>query len=110
MHRLLVAYPEPADPDAFLRYYEAHHLPLARTLPGLIDCRAMQPRPLGPGKPAHFLLFEGDFADEAALFAALGSEIGARVAADVPNYSPAGATLMHFPVPDAPPVGGGSGR
>ncbi len=28
--------------------------------------------------------------------AGLQSEIGAKVAADVPNYSPDGATLFHF--------------
>jgi hypothetical protein len=32
------------------------------------------------------------------MLAALQSEIGQRVAADVPNYSPNGATLFHFAV------------
>lgn len=99
MHRLLVSYPRPSDPDRFLDYYVQQHLPLARTLPGLIDCRYVQPQALGPGDDAAFLLFEADFADEQALFDALGSPAGARVAADVPNYSPAGATLMHYAVP-----------
>jgi hypothetical protein len=44
-------------------------------------------------------VFEADFADEAAMFAALGSPIGAKVAADVPNYSPGGASLMHYDLP-----------
>ena len=99
MHRLLVAYPRPADPARFLDYYVSRHVPLARGLPGLIDCRWMQPQPLGPGEAAHFLLFEADFASESAMLAALGSPVGAQVAADVPNYSPAGATLMHYAVP-----------
>jgi len=34
------------------------------------------------------------------MFAALQSEIGQKVAADVPNYSPDGAILFHFPVRD----------
>jgi uncharacterized protein (TIGR02118 family) len=99
MHRLLVSYPKPSDPDRFLDYYVERHVPLARTLPGLIDCRHVQPKTLGPGGDAMFLLFEADFADEGAMFEALGSPVGARVAADVPNYSPAGATLMHYEVP-----------
>ncbi len=98
MHRLLVTYPVPVEPKRFMDYYAGHHVPLARTLPGLLGCRWMQPAALGPG--AHFVLFEADFASEAAMFAALGSPIGARVAADVPNYSPAGAALMHYEVPE----------
>ena len=100
MHRLLVAYPAPVDAGRFMDYYVGRHVPLARRLPGLLDCRWMQPRALGPGAPAHFLLFEADFASEAAMGEALASAVGQEVAADVPNYSPAGATLMHYPVPD----------
>lgn len=99
MHRLLVAYPAPADAASFMDYYVARHVPLARTLPGLLGSRWMRPAALGPVEPPHFLLFEADFADEAAMFAALGSPIGAQVAADVPNYSPGGAVLMHYAVP-----------
>ncbi len=98
MHRLLVAYPRPADPARFMDYYVGTHLPLARQLPGLIACRHALMHAVGPGEPAHYLIFEADFSSEAALMAALGSDIGAKVAADVPNYSPAGATLMHFQV------------
>lgn len=98
MHRLVVAYPQPADPVRFMDYYTSRHLPLAARLPGLLASRFHRPEALGPGEPAHFLLFEADFADQAAMLAALASEAGARVAADVPNYSPAGASLMHYPV------------
>ncbi|MBS0436839.1 MAG: EthD family reductase [Proteobacteria bacterium] len=101
MHRLLVSYPKPADPARFLDYYETHHLPLARTLPGLLGCRYVRPQALGPGDGAAFVLFEADFASEASMAAALGSAIGALVAADVPNYSPAGAALMHYEVPES---------
>ncbi|GAP36024.1 EthD family reductase [Piscinibacter sakaiensis] len=103
MHRLLVSYPPPADPDAFLAHYTARHLPLARALPGLLGCRWMRPQPLGPAAAGTaappFLLFEADFASAEALFAALGSPAGEAVAADVPRYSPGGATLLHYEVP-----------
>jgi uncharacterized protein (TIGR02118 family) len=101
MHRLLVTYPAPADTAHFMDYYVARHVPLARSLPGLLGCRWMRPAALGPGEAAHFLIFEADFADEGAMLAALQSPVGAQVAADVPNYSPGGATLMHFAVPQA---------
>jgi hypothetical protein len=45
------------------------------------------------------VLFEADFASEAAMLEALGSPVGRELAADVTRYSPAGATLMHFKVP-----------
>lgn len=99
MHRLLVAYPKPADPAAFMDYYVGKHLPLARRLPGLIACRHVLPKAMGPEEPAHYLLFEADFGSEAAMMEALDSGIGAQVAADVPNYSPGGAALMHFELP-----------
>lgn len=95
MHRLIVTYPKPADAAHFLDYYVARHLPLARQLPGLLGCRYARLQALGPGEPPYFLVFEADFASEQAMFAALGSPIGAQVAADVPNYSPAGAALAH---------------
>lgn len=98
MHRLLVTYPAPEDPNGFLKYYAEHHVPLARRLPGLLGCRWMQPKALGPEAPQHFVLFEADFESESAMFDALGSPTGAEVAADVPNYSPRGASLMHFDV------------
>ncbi len=101
MHRLVVSYPTPADPDRFLDYYAGRHLPLARALPGLIASRWMRPAPLGPGEAVPFVVFEADFADEETMLAALRSPIGAQVAADVPNYSPAGARLTHYAVPDA---------
>lgn len=98
MHRLLVTYPAPADASAFLDYYVNTHVPLARRLPGLRDHRWFLPKALGPGHPPNFLHFEADFDSEADLMAALQSPIGAQVAADVPNYSPGGATLVHYDV------------
>ena len=35
MHRLLVLYPPPTDPDHFRSYYEDTHLKLVAKLPGL---------------------------------------------------------------------------
>ena len=97
MNCLTVTYPAPSDPGRFKSYYEGVHLPLARQLPGLKSLTFAYPAQLGPAG-APYCIFQGFFADEAAMIAALQSEIGAKVAADVPNYSPAGATLFHFQV------------
>jgi uncharacterized protein (TIGR02118 family) len=95
MHCLTVTYPAPNDAARFKTYYETTHVPLARQLPGLKSCAFAYPEPLGPG-PAPFCIFQAWFDDAAAMVAALQSEIGRKVAADVPNYSPDGATLFHF--------------
>lgn len=96
MHLLTVVYPRPDDTAAFKRYYEATHIPLARTLPGVRAVRFGYPEPLGPGEAPFFCIFQAEFDDPAAMELALKSETGAKVAADVPNYSPKGATILHY--------------
>lgn len=96
MHCLTVIYPHPEDEDAFKSYYEKVHVPLAATLPGLIRMHFAYPAPMGQSDI--FCLFQGYFEDAAAMGAALESDIGQKVAADVPNYSPKGAQLVHFSV------------
>lgn len=97
MHCLTVTYQTPDDPQAFRAYYVDHHLPLAKTLPGLIKATYAFPEAMGPGD-APFCIFQAYFDDAAAMGAALGSDIGAKVAADVSNYAPKGAILCNFPV------------
>ena len=96
MYRLLVLYPAPADPEHFKRYYAETHVPLAMTMPGLISGRyAFHPEALGGDAP-YFCIFEGEFADKAALDAALASEEGQKTAGDIPNYATGGVTLLHY--------------
>jgi uncharacterized protein (TIGR02118 family) len=97
MHCLTVTYPTPDDPDHFRTYYSGHHIPLARTLPGLLSCQYGFPESMGRGETP-FCIFQAFFRDAAAMQAALGSDVGAEVAADVPNYSPGGASLCHYEV------------
>lgn len=100
MHCLTVIYPTPDDQDAFHAYYINQHLPLAKTLPGLIRATYAFPEPMGPGETP-FCIFQGYFEDAAGMGAALASDIGAKVAADVPNYSPKGVTLYNHQVHEA---------
>ena len=39
MHKLVVLYSKPADPDHFRDYYVTNHLPLVMNMPGLLACR-----------------------------------------------------------------------
>lgn len=103
MHKLVVLYGQPKDPEHFRRYYVETHLPLAARLPGLKASRysfAVE----GLGEPSPwFCIFEGEFATEAAMTAALQSEIGRQVAADTANYATGGLTILHYPAESAGP-------
>ena len=99
MHRLLVLYSEPKDPVHFKKYYVETHLPLASKIPGVKAASySFDVKPLAPGKPPYFCVFEADFESEAALMSALGSKEGQAVAGDVPNYASGGVTMVHFSV------------
>jgi uncharacterized protein (TIGR02118 family) len=104
MHRLLVLYPPPTDPQAFREYYEDHHLPIAARLPGLRAFRwGFDVAAPGADTP-YFCVFEADFDDAAALDAALGSPEGEATAADVPNYATGGAVLLRYDLRDGEPA------
>jgi 4-carboxymuconolactone decarboxylase len=101
MHRVLALYPPPKDPAHFKKYYEEKHLPLAAQMPGLLSSRHSFAIEGVTGPSPYFCIWEGDFANEAAMAAASQSEIGQKVAADVANYATGGVTILHFDF-DAP--------
>jgi uncharacterized protein (TIGR02118 family) len=104
MHRLLVLYPPPTDPQTFRAYYEDHHLPLVARLPGLRAFRwGFDVTALGADSP-YLCAFEADFDDAAALDAALASPEGQATAADVPNYATGGAVLLRCDVREGAPA------
>lgn len=100
MYKLTVLYPEPADRDAFVKYYEQTHLPLAAQLPGLRSWRySTNIAPDAQGNPAkYFAIFEAEFSDVDAFRAAMSSPEGQAVAADVPNYATGGAITLDFEI------------
>jgi uncharacterized protein (TIGR02118 family) len=98
MHKLVVLYPPPVDPDAFRSYYESTHVPLAATLPGMRAYRYAFDLSSPGGESPYFCIFEAEFDDAAALGAAMGSEQGQKVAADVPNYATGGVEMVTFDV------------
>jgi uncharacterized protein (TIGR02118 family) len=96
MYKLIALYPPPADPQHFRRYYEERHVPLARTMPGLVASRySFSLEGLGEASP-YFCIWEGEFADKAAFEAAVASDIGQKTAADVANYATGGVVLVHY--------------
>lgn len=95
MYKLMVLYPHPADPQAFKAYYVNQHLPMARKLDGMLRFDYAFPEALGDATSPWFCIFQAYFPDQATLLTALQSPTGKALAADVPNYSPNGATLLH---------------
>jgi 4-carboxymuconolactone decarboxylase len=96
MHRVLALYPPPKDPVHFKKYYVEKHLPLAAQMPGLLSSRHSFAIEGVTGPSPYFCIWEGEFANEAAMAAATQSEIGQKVAADVGNYATGGVTILHF--------------
>jgi uncharacterized protein (TIGR02118 family) len=98
MHKLVVLYPQPTDPEHFREYYVSTHLPLASRMPGILDWRYSFDVASAPGESSYFAIFEADFADAAALGAALSSPEGTATLADVPNYATGGSIALNYPV------------
>jgi uncharacterized protein (TIGR02118 family) len=100
MHKLVVLYPEPADPEHFRDHYVNNHLPLVARMPGLLGWRYSFDVAATQGQAPYFAIFEADFADAAAMTAAKASPQGQQVSADVANYASGGVVVIHYPVQD----------
>jgi uncharacterized protein (TIGR02118 family) len=96
MHRLVVLYPPPTDPDHFRTYYEETHLELVAKLPGLRGYRYGFDVATDKGESPYFCVFEADFDDAAAMSAARQCTEGQAVRADLPNYATGGAVVLNY--------------
>jgi len=96
MHHVVALYGPPADPDHFQEYYINTHLPLAAKLPGLKAMHySFSVETLREGSQ-YFCTWVGQFDDAAAMGAAMASQEGQALAADIPNYASGGVTLFHY--------------
>lgn len=95
MAKLIAMYKRPADPAAFERYYFANHVPLAKTIPGLVSYEVTRGPIMGLEGPAEYhLIATLTFSTMAAIRAALASPQGQAVAADLANFAMAGVAIM----------------
>ena len=100
MYRVLALYGMPTDPDHFRRYYENDHLPLARRMPGLRSLRhSFDLQALAADRP-YFCVAELEFDSAEAFQAALASDVGQAVAADVGNYATGSVAILHYALSD----------
>ena len=98
VHRLVVSYGQPDDPEAFDEYYRDTHAPLAMGIPGLAKFTVGHAKALDPSQQVPHLVVELDFESEEAMGEALASPEGEAAAADVANFATGGATMAHFEV------------
>jgi uncharacterized protein (TIGR02118 family) len=96
MHKLIVLYPKPDDPEHFKKYYRDTHIPLVKKIAAFKSYSYGYPATLDGKDPPHFCIFVGEFESPAAMQAAMGSPEGQAALADIPNYSPKGATALHM--------------
>ena len=101
MHKLVVLYPPPKDPDAFRSYYSETHIPLAKKMPGLRKYTVSKGPVATPAGPSGtHLIATLSFDNMAAIQAAFGSAEGRATAADVGNFATGGADIMFFDTSD----------
>jgi uncharacterized protein (TIGR02118 family) len=98
MVKVLAMYGMPADAAAFDHYYFSRHVPLAKTLPGLLGYEVSRGPVTGvlDGSRPHHLVATLSFASEAAVQTALQSPEGQATAADLANFASGGVTLLMF--------------
>jgi uncharacterized protein (TIGR02118 family) len=97
MAKLVVLYRKPGDTAAFDNYYFAHHVPLAKTIPGLEQIEVSDgPVSTPQGDSAYHLVATLSFDTMDDLMGAFASEKGQRTAADLANFADGGAEMLVF--------------
>ena len=96
VHRLVVSYGQPDDPDTFDGYYRDTHVPLAMQIPGVVKFTVGHGKSMDPSQPAPYLVAELDFESEEAMSEAFASPQGQAATADLANFATGGATFAHF--------------
>ncbi len=95
MAKLFAIYQQPKDPAAFDRYYFGTHVPLAKTIPGLMSYEVTRGDVMGMGgKHGTYLVAVLEFASLQAIGAAMASPQGQATAADLANFASAGVDVM----------------
>jgi len=96
MIRLLILYGHPKDPEAFLKYYNEVHIPIAKKMKGLKGWTIGKATGTPGGKPAPYF-YVADLVAESrsALEAILESPEGQAAVKDVPNFATGGVTFVY---------------
>ena len=104
VHRLLVQYGRPTDPEEFDRHYRDVHVGVVQAVPGLVRFTVGHPRSLDRDTPAPYVVAELDFESAEAMREALRTDAGVAMAADVGTFATGGTTMSRFDVDDVSPA------
>jgi uncharacterized protein (TIGR02118 family) len=95
MAKLFAIYQQPKDPAAFDSYYYGKHVPLAKTIPGLMSYEVTNGDVMGmSGKHVVYLVAVLEFASMEAIGAGMSSPQGQATAADLANFASAGVDVL----------------
>jgi uncharacterized protein (TIGR02118 family) len=101
MVRLLVLYGHPKDPEAFDRYYEKIHVPLAKRMRGFAKWTIGKVLGTPDGKPSAYYYVADLYAESReAIEAILDTPEGKAAVEDVPNYASGGVTFIYTEIDD----------
>ena len=101
MTRLLVLYGHPEDPEAFDRYYNQIHVPLAKRMKGLKKWTIGKVQGTPDGKPSDYYYVADLYAgSREELDAILESPEGQAAVEDVPKFASGGVTFIYTDVED----------
>ena len=97
-YQLTALYHHPEDIEAFDRYYDGTHVPLATKLPGLRSYTVSRPGPDADGKqPPYHLIAVLTWDSSEAFHAAVSSAEGQATLADLANFAGAGVDMCTGP-------------
>ena len=95
MAKLYAIYQEPADEAAFDAYYFSSHVPLAKTIPGLLSYEVTRGNVMGmAGKHGVYLVATLAFESMESIALAMASDEGRATAADLANFASAGVDVL----------------
>ena len=96
MTQLVVIYGKPQDPEAFEDHYERRHLPLAaEKMPGVRAARTLRVLSNADGtQTPYYRVAVMDYDSVADLEAAVASDGGREVLADLRNFATGGAAVL----------------
>lgn len=95
MVKLIILYGPPEDPEAFEDYYANHHLPFAQKMPNVRGAELS--RVIGTpdeSEPPYYRVAQLSYDSVEDLRAAINSEEGRAVLADLPNFATGGVTML----------------
>jgi uncharacterized protein (TIGR02118 family) len=106
MYQLTAVYAHPADPDAFVAHYRDTHAKIAAQLPDVRFYDWHVCESLDGTRPPYFLAAVIQWDSKESALASLGSEIGQRAVADIPNFADAGCEMQFGEVAVEVPTAG----